>query len=247
MNNWIGGLLTYYTQSWHIQWEKQALAGKFPRSWTTYQNDITWKFEDKEARVEAYAKMEKVSNKGDIWDMITKIQTYNDNAQLTDAALKKLILHRLQLKIIEQMHTVDMTGKWDEEMIEIISKAGRMTGKWEDAKMNPSVKTPGYLEEKKWWKSEKHEKKQRNLEQPMDKFRVTKKRRVVNTGDDSAVKRFASHTEGIPQEALHRRMKQRECMRWARPADRKGRHTSMDCYRPIKTDSGTAYFPKAKN
>jgi len=39
--NWIGGLLTHYAQSWHIQWEKPALAGKFPQSWTTYQNDIT--------------------------------------------------------------------------------------------------------------------------------------------------------------------------------------------------------------
>lgn len=25
--NWIGGLLTHYAQSWHIQWERQALAG----------------------------------------------------------------------------------------------------------------------------------------------------------------------------------------------------------------------------
>jgi len=62
--HWIGGLLTHYAQSWHIQLEELALAGKFHRSWTRYQNDITLRFEDKEGRDEAYAKMDKVSYKG---------------------------------------------------------------------------------------------------------------------------------------------------------------------------------------
>jgi hypothetical protein len=42
-----------------VQWERQALAGKFPRSWTTYQNDLTLRFENKEARDEAYADLER--------------------------------------------------------------------------------------------------------------------------------------------------------------------------------------------
>jgi len=35
-------------------------------------------------------------------------------------------------------------------------------------------------------------------------------------------------------------------MRCSWPADRKGSHKTMDCYRPVKTDTGTASFPKAK-
>jgi hypothetical protein len=33
--NCIGGFLAKYAAAWHEQWERQALAGKFPRSWTT--------------------------------------------------------------------------------------------------------------------------------------------------------------------------------------------------------------------
>jgi hypothetical protein len=58
--NWIGGFLKKYAAAWHVQWERQALAGKFPRSWTTYQNDHMLRFEDNEARDEAYADLEKV-------------------------------------------------------------------------------------------------------------------------------------------------------------------------------------------
>jgi hypothetical protein len=35
-------------------------------------------------------------------------------------------------------------------------------------------------------------------------------------------------------------------LRCAWPADRKGKHNTKDCYRPIKLDRGTADFPKAK-
>jgi hypothetical protein len=35
-------------------------------------------------------------------------------------------------------------------------------------------------------------------------------------------------------------------LRCAWPADRKGKHNTKDCYRPIKLDKGTADFPKAK-
>jgi hypothetical protein len=36
-------------------------------------------------------------------------------------------------------------------------------------------------------------------------------------------------------------------MRCAWAADRKGNHTTMDCYRQIRTKTGTANFPKAKD
>lgn len=72
--NWVGGLLKKYAAAWHVQWERQVLAGKFPRSWRTYQNDIALRFEDKEARDDAFADLEKVQYEGDIRDMLTKIQ-----------------------------------------------------------------------------------------------------------------------------------------------------------------------------
>jgi len=45
---------------------------------------------------------------------------------------------------------------------------------------------------------------------------------------------------------LDRRRREKECLRCAWPADRKGKHNTKDCYRPIKLDKGTADFPKAK-
>jgi len=131
--NWIGGLMRKYAAAWHVQWERQALKGLFPRSWTTYQNDLVLRFEDHEARDEAYADLEKVRYEGDIQDMFTKIQMFNDKPQLTGAGLKKLILDRLPENVLGQMHVVDLTGKTDQEMIEIITKAGRTAEKWEEA------------------------------------------------------------------------------------------------------------------
>jgi hypothetical protein len=111
--NWVGGFLTKYASAWHVQWERKALAGQYPRSWTTYQNDIMLRFEHKEARDVAYSKMGKIRYKGCIRDMFKRIQTFNDKAQITGAALKTFILERLPVNILDQMHVVDLTGKTD--------------------------------------------------------------------------------------------------------------------------------------
>jgi hypothetical protein len=84
--NWVGGFLHKYAGAWHVQWERKALAGQYPRSWTTYQNDIKLRFENKEARDVAYSKMGKIRYQGCIRDMFTRIQTFNDKAQITGAA-----------------------------------------------------------------------------------------------------------------------------------------------------------------
>jgi hypothetical protein len=42
-----------------------------------------------------------------------RFQTFTHKAMVSGAALKKLILERLPQKIIDQMHTVDLTGKTD--------------------------------------------------------------------------------------------------------------------------------------
>jgi hypothetical protein len=72
--------------------------------------------------------------------MFTQIQTHNDKALVTGAALKKLILERLPQKILEQMHTVDLTGKTDQQIISIITSAGRTAEKWYAARNNLGVK-----------------------------------------------------------------------------------------------------------
>jgi len=189
----------------------------------------------------AYAKMEKIRYKGCIRDMFTRIQTRNDRAQLAGASLKKLILERLPLKILDQMHMVDLTGKTDNEMIDIITNAGKTAEKWEEAKENllikphekKSKKRDGFRVMKKYEKPWKENKK--------DKFKKSKKE--WKSKDTSG---FKEKIEGIPDKELHWRRKEKECKRCAWPSYRKGQHKTVDCYRPINLTEGTADFPKAK-
>jgi len=207
LNNWVGGLLKKYAAAWHVQWEIQASIVKFPGAWTMYQNDVVFRFEDTEARDEAYAAMQKIRYDGDIRDMFTKIQMHNDNAQLTVAALKKLILDRLRLKILEQMHTLDVTGKSDQEMMEIISKARRTAEKWEAAKKNLSTRAPRIESTRSSKKDKCRVQKittREGFQQQQNEF---KPRRFVNRVANTAVKTFATQTEGIPQHELNRRKK----------------------------------------
>jgi len=41
---------------------------------------------------------------------------------------------------LEQMHTVDLTVRSDNEMIDTITKAARMAEKWDEAKKNLGLK-----------------------------------------------------------------------------------------------------------
>jgi hypothetical protein len=59
---------------------------------------------------------------------------------VTGAALKKIILERLPQMIIEQMHTVDLTWETDQEIMTIITNAGRTAEKLEAARMNLQLK-----------------------------------------------------------------------------------------------------------
>jgi len=127
--DWIGSPMDKYAAAWHIQWIKGTLSGKLPKSITGYIQALKLRFEDREAQNEAYALLEKVKYDGCIRDMFTQIQMHNDKALVTGAALKKLILERLPQKILEQMHTIDLTGRADNEIIDIITKAGRTAEK----------------------------------------------------------------------------------------------------------------------
>jgi len=62
---------------------------------------------------------------------LPKSKTFNDKAKVTCAALKKMILRRFPQKILNEMHTVDLTAKTDQEITTIFINAGRTTEKWE--------------------------------------------------------------------------------------------------------------------
>ncbi|KAF8537901.1 hypothetical protein BDD12DRAFT_806559 [Trichophaea hybrida] len=84
------------------------------------------RFEDEEAGNEAYGDLEKVRYGG-----------------FTGPAFKKLILDRLPNKILEEMHTVDLTGRTNKEIFDIITKAGKTTQQWEAARKNLALRSLG--------------------------------------------------------------------------------------------------------
>jgi hypothetical protein len=168
--------------------------------------------------------------------MFTRIQTLNDKAQITGAALKKFILERLPTNILDQMHVVDLTGKTDQEMIDIITYAGKTAERWEEARENLLIKPynskdrksksrkKDYRVSKKYenpWKEEKDRK---------DKYKQKSKKKDRFKGESS------DNLKGISESELTRRREDKECLRCAWPSDRKGKHFSRDCRRPIKLD-----------
>jgi len=68
---------------------------------TGYVNALKSRYEDRDAKDEAFADLENVHYEACIRDMYTKIQTLNDKAMVARAALKKLILERFPEKILE--------------------------------------------------------------------------------------------------------------------------------------------------
>jgi len=243
--DWIGSLMDSYAASWHIQWLKGTLSGLYPKSMTGYINALTLRFEDKDARDEAYCELEKVRYEGCIRDMFTKIQTHNDKALVTGAALKKLILERLPAKILEQMHTVDLTGKTDQEIMSIVTNAGQTAEKWEAVRNKLGLKAQFRSREKTLdrFRKDKSDRKERRPEKNRNgrcERKSTKDRSERRSNRDN------SKTEEIESSEIERRKSAGECLRCAWPSERKGNHRVKDCIRPIKLDKGTATFPKAK-
>jgi len=244
--DWIGSLMDKYAQAWHIQWIKGTISGKHPKSITGYVQALKLRFEDRDDKDEAYALLEKVRYDGCIRDMFTKIQMFNDRALVTGAALKKIILDRLPHKILEQMHTVDLTGKTDEELITIITNAGRTAEKWDEARKNLGLKIPVAEVRKEFGQSFKGKKETRFDKPKTFKKRWEGKANQGFKGKNKSKKTYAEQTEGIDKSELDRRKAAGECQRCAWPGDRKGAHNTMDCFRWARKESGTAPFPKAK-
>jgi hypothetical protein len=248
--DWIGSLMDKYAAAWHVQWIRGTLSGKHPKSITGYIQALKLRFEDKDAKDEAYSALEKVRYDGCIRDMFTQIQMHNDKALVSGAALKKIIQDRLPHKIQEQMHTVDLTGKTDDEIVTIITNAGRTAEKWDEARKNLGLRKsitdtrketqrkPRFEKETRFDKPKKFKNKFQNRGNGNKSGQGFKKNKVNKT--------YAEQTEGIDKSELDRRKAAGECQRCAWPADRKGAHKTMDCFRWAKKDVGTAPFPKAK-
>jgi hypothetical protein len=236
-----------YAASWHIQWLKGTLAGTYPKSMTGYINALTLRFEDKDARDEAYAELEEVRYDECIRDMFTQIQTHNNEALVTGAALKKLILERLPPKIWEQMHTVDLTGKTDQEIMSIITSAGRTAEKWDAARKNLGLKAQFRVKDSnlRRFKEDKPAKEECRFKKRHDnRF---EKKKFKKDQSERRIKKDYSKTEGIEPSEIQRMKAAGECLRCAWPSDRKGSHRVKDCIRgPIKLDKGTVSYPKAK-
>ena len=67
---------------------------------------------------------------------------HNDRALVSGAAGKKINLDPLPYKILEQVHTVNSTGKKDDEIITIIPNAGRTAEKWDESRKNQGLMKP---------------------------------------------------------------------------------------------------------
>jgi hypothetical protein len=244
--DWIGSLMKSYAASWHIQWIKGTLSRVHPKSMTGYVNALKLRFDDRDARDEAYANMEKVRYQGCIRDMFTKIRTFNDKAMISGAALKKMILERLLQKIMEHMHTVDLMGNTDSDIITIISNEGKTAEKWKATRKNLGLKSSLETYEQQHDKLEQSHYKPANSEQQM--FTKTQKERItfINGQPERKFKRDDAKTARIDAMEIEQRKPAGECLRCAWPSDRKGSHRVKDCIRTIELDKGTASYPNAK-
>jgi len=252
MIDWIGSLMDRYAAAWHIQWLRGTFSGKHPKSITGYIQALKLQFEDMDAKDEAYAAVEKVQSDGCIRDMFTQIKMHNDKALVSEVVLKKIILDRLPHKILEQMDTIDLIGKTDDEIINIITNTGRTPEKWDEAKTILGLKKSISEVRKEVQKQPRFGKNDR-----FDRPRVFKNRFQGRQGNktqsdrtfkprNKSNKTYAVQMEGIEKSELDRRKAAGECQRCTWPADRKGAHKTMDCFGWARKEIATVPFPKAK-
>lgn len=210
---------------------------------TGYIHAVNLRFEDQDAKKEPYADLEKGRYERCIQDMFTKIQMNNDKALVTGAAPKRLILEQLAQKILEQMHTVDFTGKTDQEIITISMNAGRTAEKWNAARNilsdNISLRSNG--------KYEKTDKRSDCREKRCSSSINWKPKDMFNENRFQKKDRKESQeTKKIEASKLASRKAAGECLRCTWPSERKGSNRVKHCKRPIKLDKGMADFLKAK-
>jgi hypothetical protein len=143
---------------------KGTVNGTHPKSMTGCVNGLKLRCEDRDAKHEAYADLEKVRYEGFIRDVFIKIQTLNDKAMVTGAALNIIILERLPQKILEQINKVDLSRKTDQEIITIITNAGRTAEKWAAARKHVVFKASLTSFVKEYLKLERRKDKKHKLD-----------------------------------------------------------------------------------
>lgn len=210
-----------YAAAWHLQWLQGTLNGTHRQAMTGYINALKLRFDDRDPKDTAYSDLEKVRYEGCIRDMFPKIQMYNHKALVTGAAFKKLILESLPQKILKQMHTVDLTGKTDQEIVTIIINAGKTAEKWDAARKILGIRFSLRSHAKSESKHENQDMRQSFGEERKSKNKFKKDR--FKRKDQSERKTY-KETEGIDSSELERRKAAGECLTCALPSDRKGSH-----------------------
>jgi len=139
----------------------------------------------------------------------------------------------------------------EQEIISIITNAGRTAEKWDAARKNLDLQASMRSHERDDQSSRKNDKNNDQSSRKKDKRESSrykkgsknkfKKDRFMEKGS-----RRYEQTEEIETSEIGRRKAAGECLRWAWPSDRKGSHRVKHCKRPIKLHKGTASYPKAK-
>lgn len=150
------------------------------------------------------------------------------------------------------MHTIYLTGKSENEIIDIITKAGLTPERWDEAKKTLGLKKPiadirsmvpkNMFQKPRGFKHRLEKKDSVQNDRPQNKqFGNNQKTFKIKKW----AKTYAEQTDRIDKSELDRRKAAGEYQRCAWPADRKGSHKTIDCFRWKETDKGTAPFPKA--
>jgi len=124
-----------------------------------------------------------------------------------------------------------LTGKTDDELITIITNAGRTAEKWDEARKNLGLKK-SVSEVRKEVQQPFKSRREKQFDKPKKfKNRFQDKGNQSNQGfkgKNKSKKTYAKQTEGIEKSELDRRKAAGECQRCAWPGDRNGAHNTMD-------------------
>jgi hypothetical protein len=146
--------------------------------------------------------------------MFTQIQVHNDKAKVSSAALKKIILDHLPSKILDLMHTTNLNGKTDHELINIITKAGRTAEQWEDT--GKSLASRSHHKDDKLRQKVSKNRFKTDYKQSTSDYKQLKKDRMKFKQDKKEFKsnrqKGSGDLEGIDSSELKRRRVAGECL-----------------------------------
>jgi len=149
------------------------------------------------------------------------------------------------------VHSFDLTGETDAEMIEIITPAGRTAEKWDEAKIilrleRSLTETRSAVQDQKAFKTRKQFN-DKTQQQPRFKPRNSwsGKGEKSCTQKNRLGKTYSEQINVIDKSELDRTKSAGDWQQCVWPADGKGCHKTIDCYQPQKTDKETATFPNA--